>query len=460
MKLTREATLAAVLALSLAAGIGFDFAVDDLQAPEQIRLVQPLFDERSVHCPRPPIEGESRSQLAIGSAEEGSLPVGIGDERIELPEGRARLVRNSASSEIVGYGGEVVASAVATVDGRGGGVAAARCAKVASPEWYFAEGSSALGFEQRLMIYNPFPDEAVVSMSLYTAQGRQGNANLAEGTAVPAGQTIEVALNDFIRQQRLVGMSVVANRGRVIAWRAMKVNSQDRPEGTQFTLGATAPSDTWYFPEGALEAGVDERITLLNPTDEEAIATLSLVTSGETVQPPRLVEVVVPPNSLVPFLLRDHIGGPQRNIGGAGVVVRTSSGGVVAERVVFYETDLLSGTASEIGSTRTSAEWFLGPAVDKPDSDSIILLNPGAEGATVSISLLSEDRGPQSPDALQNLSLDGGTRLKVPIARWTSGRSFSVRVGSDADIVVERFGYRGDDVASVIGLPLARQIEQ
>lgn len=456
IKLSRELTLAIVLVVSLAAGVIFDVATGDVEASQRIRLPEPLFDERSVHCPQPPIEGESESKLAIGSVSGAEVPVGVDDERVELAADRSTLVKNAASREIIGYGGEVVASALATITGAGGGLGAARCAKVASTEWYFAEGSSALGFDQRLVIYNPFPDEAVVSMSLYTPQGEQGNARLAEGRAVPAGQTIEIALNEFIRQQRFVGMSLVANRGRVIAWRAMRVNGEDRPEGTQFTLGATGPAETWHFPEGAMESGVDERISLLNPTDEEAIATLSLSTASESVQPPRLVEVVVPPNSLLPLPLRNYVGGPQRNMGGAGVVVRTSSGSVVAERTVFYETEALSGVASEVGIVRPSSAWFLGPPVDGVTTDSVVLLNPGAEDATVTLSLLTADEDPEAPASFQNVSLPGGTRLKLPIGRWSRDNSISVYVTSDLDIVAERFGSGDEDVASVMGVPVAK----
>lgn len=456
MKLTRELTLVCVLLVALLAGAAFEAVIDDIDASERVHLVEPLFDERSVHCPHPPVPGRSESKLAIGSAAGQSLPVGIGDERAELPPERAIVVRNGASREIIGFGGEVVASAVGSVTGAGGGLVAARCSKTASPEWHFAEGSSAIGFDQRLAIYNPFPDEAVVSISLYTRKGEQGNANLAEGRAVPAGETIEVELNQFIRQQRFVGMSVRANRGRVIAWRVMTVNGEDRPEGTQFTLGATSPAETWHFPEGALEDGVDERISLLNPTAEEAIATLSLSTATESVQPPRLVEVVIPPHSLLPLPLSDYVGGPQRKMGGAGVVVRTTSGTVVAERTVYYDTGLLSGTASEMGLVQPSSEWFLGPAVDEPATDSVSLLNAGAEEATVSLSLLSEDQAPLEPAPLQNLSLKSGTRLKLPIGEWTRAKSISVHVTSDQDITVERFSSAEGDVASVMGLQLAR----
>src|SRR5687768_994949 len=112
MKLTRELALACVLLVALGLGIGYDALTDDIQASDRIRLVEPLFDERSVHCPRPPVPGRSDSKLAIGSAAGEPLPVGIGDDRVELAAERTAFVHNGASAEIVGFGGEVVASAV------------------------------------------------------------------------------------------------------------------------------------------------------------------------------------------------------------------------------------------------------------------------------------------------------------------------------------------------------------
>lgn len=455
MKTGREGALAAFLFATLVLGIGVDLVTDDIAIPGSASAqAEPLFDARSVYCPAPPRSGESSSQLAIGAPGSEEVLVGIGDENIDLGAERSLVRKNVASSALIGYGGEVTAAALPQFSGDDAGLGAARCSKVASSRWFFAEGSSALGAEQRLVIYNPFPDEAVVGISLFTPEGPQGNANLSEGKAVPAGETLVVEINRFIRQERFVGASIVANRGRVIAWRALQVSSEERPEGVQFSLGATVPASEWYFPEGGLSAGVDTRVSLLNPTDQEAVATVSLVTGEETLQPPKLVEVLVPPQTLQPLPLREYVGGSDAGLGGAGLVVRTSSGTVIAERTVYYETADLIGVASEVGAARTASRWSLAPAVSSPETDSAILLNPGAEAAQVSLTLRSSNDAPLQPKPLQDLTLKAGTRLKIPLGEWTRGRSMFVMVESDSAIVAERFGSRDGDVAALIGLPL------
>ncbi|HJR45968.1 MAG TPA: DUF5719 family protein [Actinomycetota bacterium] len=450
----REVALVGFVVAALLGGVGFDLMSDEAGVAET-PAAEPIFEQRSVFCPSPPRGGESTMSLVLGAVGAETIPVGTGvQDRVELSGQHTLMMKTETSRDLVGYGGEVLASSLSTFTGKVSGLGAARCSRSASPRWFFAEGSSALGAEQRFVIYNPFPDEAVVGIDLFTPAGPQGNANLSEGIAVPAGETIVVELNEYIRQQRFVAASIVANRGRVIAWRALQVGSEDRPEGVQFSLGATAPSDEWFFPEGAVGDGYDERVSLFNPTDEEAIASVALVTGEQTLQPPKLVEVVVPPQTLQPLPLREYVAGPDRQAGGVGVVVRTTSGRLVAERSVYYESDDLVGVASEVGAARTATEWFVGPSVSSPATDSIVLLNPGAEPVSVSLSLRSPGSDPLEPGVLQELQVKAGTRLKVPLGEWTRGSTYAVVATSDGGIVAERFGSRGSEVGSVMGIPL------
>lgn len=456
MNLQREGALGAFLVVLLLGGVAFDAAVDEADAGRGA-VAPAIFDERSVYCPPPPVEGESSQRLVVASATGDGVPVGAAeDEQVELAEDRILIQRGTASTPFVGYGAEVVASSMAAFSGKTSGHGAARCSKTASTRWYFAEGSSALGTDERIVIYNPFPDEAVVGVSLFTPEGQQGNANLSEGIAVPAGETTMIALNDYIRQNRAVAAVVVANRGRVIAWRALQEDTDARPEGVQFTLGATSTSRQWFFPEGAIDDDTDDRISLLNPTDEEAIASISLASDEQSVQPPELVEVVIPPKTLQRLVLRNYVGGRDRNLGGAGVVVRTTSGELIAERTIYYASDDVTGVTSEIGAARTAAEWYLGPAVASPESDRVVLLNPGSQAVTVSLMLLNEDEPPTEPGALQDLALQPGTQMRVDLERWTQGQTYSVRVEANGDVVAERVGSQDSDVASVMGIPLVR----
>jgi hypothetical protein len=456
MRRVREVLLVLVIVMGLAGGVAFDLSTDEI-SPARADQVAPLFAARSVFCPPAPAGGESNARIAVAAPSGKALPLGIEEDRFDLGEERLLMQENALPTSLVGYGGEIAGTSLVAFTGKDSGLGSARCSKSAATRWYFAEGSSALGAEERLIIYNPFPDEAVVTVSLMTPQGEETSAGLSEGQAVPAGETLIIELNEYVKQRRFLAASIVANRGRVVAWRALQLSGHHRLEGAQFSLGATAPSSEWYFPEGGVGQGLATRVSLFNPTQQEAVATVSLVTGDETKQPPQLVDVAIPPGGLLPVAFSNFVSGPDRELGGAGVVVRTSSGAVVAERSVYYGTPSVAGVASEVGAARTATDWLLAPAVPAPDIDEVVLLNPGTERVTVDLSLISETEDASLPAELQDLVVPQGTRLTVPVHEWTGGRSFGVVVRGDGALVAERFASMGPEVASVIGLPLVRQ---
>jgi hypothetical protein len=456
MRRVREVLLVLLVLSGLTGGVLFDLRTEEI-APTSAEEAEPVFAARSIFCPPAPAGGESNARIAVAAPSGKALPLGIEEDRFDLGEKRLLMHENAVPTSLVGYGGEVAGTSLVAFTGKDSGLGSARCSKSAATRWYFAEGSSALGVEERLIIYNPFPDEAVVRVSLITPEGEETSAGLTEGQAVPAGESLIIELNEYVKQRRFLAASVVADRGRVVAWRALQLSGHHRMEGVQFSLGATAPSTQWYFPEGGVGQGLATRVSLFNPTQEEAIATVSLVTGDETKQPPKLVDVAIPPGGLLPVAFSNFVSGPDRELGGAGVVVRTSTGAVVAERSVYYGTPSLSGVASEIGAARTAADWLLAPAVPAPEVDEVVLLNPGTAQVAVDLSLMSETADPLVPTELQNVVVPAGTRLTVPIQGWTSGESYGVMVRGDGPLVAERFASMGPEVASVMGLPLVRQ---
>ena len=223
----------------------------------------------------------------------------------------------------------------------------------------------------------------------------------------------------------------------------------------EFTLGADGTSDAWYLPDGAVGDGLDERIALMNPTDGEAIVNISLTTSDGTVQPPKLVDIVVPPMSAKSISLLDNLRGEQRDLGGVSATVQSTTGAELAvERTVWYDTSDTSGVASEVGATIMNESWFLGSAVTaKRLSDAVVLFNPGTKDARVSVSLLGDEGDPLTPNELADYRLKAGVRERIQIGRWTDGRSMIAMVEADVPIVAERSAATGSDVAALMGRP-------
>ena len=449
-----ERTLALTIAIALAAGLGLDLASGGTAEPESdLRPASELFDTRAAFCP--PRLDQGSLTLAIAPDPGAATQVGIepvNEELIEMPADRTRLQRvGDRPLDVVGYGRRVHATALLSSEKPATGAGAAHCPRAVSARWYFPQGSTKLGYDERILIRNPFSDQATVAIKLYTSAGTIERANL-NSIDVPAGESRVVQLNNFVTPKTEIGASVTAERGRVVAWRALFASPEDRPSGVQFDLGAAAPALNWYMPEGAVETGVQEEISLINPNRREAILTVSLATATRPFQPPKLVEVRVPPSSLRTIDLPSVASRGGDGLGSAGVVVRSTNGvTVVAERTVWYA-GARTGVSSEIGSAEAGPDWVVGPAAVTTSSDSVVILNPNAQRATVSVTLLPQDGAALRPARLRALRIKPNTRLRVFLDEFTGGNTYAIVVSSDLAVVPERVAVSGNgDVSTVMG---------
>lgn len=456
---SRETLLTVVLTLVIVAGVGLDF-VSGSQAAQRATPGHD-FVARARFCPPAPKGGSSQATV-VSSSTAGSAMLGLepaNDDKREITATgvSAYRVPTPMPVDAVGYGAPVVAASVIRFNTPVTGAGAAVCSASAAHRWYLPEGSTQLGFDERILVYNPFPDEAVVAVTLFTPDGRRVKANLSD-VAVPARSSIGLALNDYIRAQGTVGAAVTTRRGRVVVWRALFARSDGLPHGGQLSSASPVTAKDWFFPDGGVGAGFEERITVLNPTREEALLQISLVAGDEVIQPPKLVEVTVAPSSTRAFWLPNLVGGRDSKIGGAGAIVRSINGvEVVAERTVWYDGADATGVSSELGAIRTSHDWWVPPATMAPTTDSIVILNPTPEKAVISVELLRSSGPPLAPRLLREVTVPGYGRVRIPVARVTGGVAMAALVTSlDVEVVVERSSYssQAGDVASVMGIPL------
>lgn len=412
------------------------------------------FQSRAAFCP-PPFSGRLGAQTVALAADPGA-PAAIrvqpeDSEASELAD-RHLLMRRveGPAVDAVAYGAVLHAAALISMDRPASGTGAARCPRTVAERWYFPAGSVALGYDQRVLVRNPFPDEAVVNFTFYTPTGPVTKANLQE-VAVPAGDSLHVKLNNFILGQKVLGTSVETERGRIVAWSAMFAEAEDRPDGVYFSLGSPSASLEWYFPEGAVGDGLEEVITLLNPYRRESIVTVSLATSKRRLQPPKLVEVRIPPEAIKTLSLPSVLGARDRSLGGVGAIVQSTNGvGVVAERTVWYASGR-TGVASSIGARTPATQWVVPPAAVASTEDALVVLNPGNSKTLVRIELWRQDGAPLRPD-WTTMNIRPGARGRLVLNQVTGGQPVAVLVTSDEPVVAERVATasRGD-VSTLIG---------
>jgi len=448
-------TLIAVVALALVAGLLLDVTRDRVVAPaSDIRAPAGSFQTRAAFCPPPFGPRYGNQTVAVAADPGGPAAIQIQpqqDENIELPDRRLLMQRvEGPAIEAIGYGSLLHATALISMDRPASGAGAARCPRVVSERWYFPSGSVALGYDQRVLIRNPFPDEAVVNMTFFTPTGSVTKARLQE-VAVPAGESIVRKLEEFILGQKVLGTSVEAERGRIVAWTTMFAEPDDRPHGVYYSLGATSPSLEWYFPEGAIGDGLEEVITLLNPHRREAVVTVSLATAERTLQPPKLVEVRVAPESIETISLPAVLSARDQSLGSVGATVRsTNDVGVVADRTIWYAAGR-TGVASTVGAREAAHQWIVPPAAVASTDDSLVVLNPGPAKARVDVQLWRQDGPPSKPD-WTTLKIKPGARARLVLNDATGGRPVAVLVTADQPVVAERVATSGNgDVSSVLG---------
>src|SRR5262245_40764813 len=224
-------------------------------------------------CPGMPASGKDGVGGEVVIANAGSteldarvtLLAGPGDdvERAVTVAPRGREVVDVADALTADY-----VSAMVEIDGGGGlveqravhpeGTSVAACANAPAPTWYLAEGFTAEGSVEQLVLTNPYDESAIVDIGFATEEGSRQPAEL-QGYPVQARSVEVIDLATVAaRDEPEVAIKVVASRGNVIVGRAQVYRGEAR-RGFGVTLAAPALRDQWWFANGEKGADVTER---------------------------------------------------------------------------------------------------------------------------------------------------------------------------------------------------------
>jgi hypothetical protein len=466
----RDLTLLVVVGLLMLAGIGFDAATDDVE-PARAERTGADFYERAQFCPSRILEEGAGAQVSIATAATDPIPAvlePLEEEPLELSAGSTITRPLEALDPIAaeGFGSPVAAATshfvdtqigrAGTVEGRGAG----NCASQASQNWYFPSGDSSVATDYRLVVANPFPDEAVIQISFMTSEGEETSAQLSE-VPVAAGQVEVASISGAAIPQDLLSVRLHSARGRVVAWKALWTKPEGAAPGLEFTLGAPAPATDWYFPAGEVSEQARQMITLMNPNDEESSVSVALSTDEEPVQSSKLLEIAVAPQSARRLVIPDRLDAKRGNVGGVSAVVSVDNDvPIVAESTTVFDDDDISGRMSEVGSTEVSDRWLVAPPSGDPTTDNLVLQNPTTDEATVDVSVYEgrSEGGSAAvnPESLQGIGVPAGLRVSISLEdiAATSGSWLEV-VATEGEVVAERvtFNEGRSDVSSVMGQP-------
>ncbi len=210
-------------------------------------------------------------------------------------------------------------------------------------------------------------------------------------------------------------------------------NLQEYQQGTHPRL-----SNSWTLAEGST-GFFDERLALANPDSVPAEGVVTFLRPAP--DPPIPVPYSIPPYGRRTISVDDIGGLAQADV---SAVVNSTTGGVVAERTMFWG-DFYYGGHTGKAIQRAGTQWYLAEgAANGFFSTFVLLANPGASPATVDVTFLLEQGAPMS----RRYTLAANARVTIATntfvaddGRPLDGNSFSTRVTSNVPIAVERAMY-------------------
>ncbi|MBU1672650.1 MAG: hypothetical protein KKF41_09495 [Actinobacteria bacterium] len=218
-----------------------------------------------------------------------------------------------------------------------------------SATWHLAEGYTAESFDTYILVQNPGDTQAVVTYSYLKEDGQP--VDRQESVAPHSRFTVKV--DDVEGMEAASFSTTLSSNVPVIAERAMYFDYKGKLGGHD-SVGATAPSSTWYLAEGYTAEGFDTFLLMENPGTESATVKATYMKPSGT--PVEKTYVLAPQSRFTQKL--DDIPGLEATE--VSTRLQTTGGSqIVAERAVYFSyKGLWAGGHDAIGVTAPSASWY------------------------------------------------------------------------------------------------------
>ncbi len=245
--------------------------------------------------------------------------------------------------------------------------------------FFFAEGYTGTNFIEYLCLGNPGGEFMDVDVTYMFKDGTTQDENYG----VPARSRVTISVNGAVGQGREVSIKCTSG-SPFVAERPMYFDYTGAGEhwtGGHDVVGATAPSDTWFFAEGYTGAGFDEYVCVLNPGGADADLTFRFQTqAGEIVRD----GLSVPAHSRETFLVDQLLGE-----GYETSLKLKSTVPVVAERPMYFDytgygAPGWNGGHCVMGASELAKEYFFAEGYTGAGFDEYLTIqNPHGEEITV-----------------------------------------------------------------------------
>jgi subtilisin family serine protease len=301
-----------------------------------------------------------------------------------------------------------------------------------STTWYFAEGYTGSGFDEYILILNPWFSSNDVQLTLFDAWGGERVYDYRLDQA----SRLTIHVNDLAPGID-VAAKITSSNG-VVAERAMYFNYAGR-KGGSCAMGSSSPSASWFFAEGYTGSGFDEWLLIFNPSQSDCTATVTYrFNDGSSKQ----INYIVKATSR--YSVHVNKEAPNREV---AMKVESGGEGVIVERAMYFNYKGVwdGGHASE-GCREPSEQWNLAEGYTGPGFESWILVQNTSsyEAAEIKMALI----GNGGIMSVRSYSLAPGSRNTFYLNDLTPPGDVSVSIYSsnNVPVVVERamyFNFRG-----------------
>jgi hypothetical protein len=298
----------------------------------------------------------------------------------------------------------------------------------AATSWYFAEGYTGEGFDEYILIQNPNPEGAILTLDYLKPDG----SVYSQGYLLGAN-TRTTVLVDAAPGMDSTDVSVRLDSSLpVVAERSMYFNYRGKTGG-HVSLGVTSPARKWFFAEGSTGDGFDEYVLILNPQATGARVTLDYLKPDGSVSSQ---EITVGANSRATVAVDDAPG-----MGSTDVSVRLGSDiPVVAERAMYFGYHGIDGGHVSSGSSEPSPQWYFAEGYTAGAFDEYILvLNPEAHDALVTLDYLKSDGSVTRQDIV--VGANSRATVAVDAVPGMESADVSVYLHSNRPVMAERAMY-------------------
>ncbi len=350
------------------------------------------------------------------------------------------------------------------------GVDVGPCASATAPVWHLASGATTRDAREVVVLFNPFPTDAIVDITFETDAGSREPVRF-QGFPVAAGTVVGVDVGDDVAREPQVSATLRTRTGRVVAERLQEFDGSLGAEGLAVALGVPGASTTWAFADGAVDDGGAERIVVYNPSGERAqVEVRVLPTTDEPSPAPQPFRLSIRAGA---FTVVDY-GAEERVVAGVehATVVRSTNGvAVVAERVMTHagepddrddddggdededqaEAEVVGDITASPAASVAASRWVFPSSVDGQPGAQFVVFNPDAErSARVTLVAVAGGRQTEVDDARD---VEVPPRGRAALGDDAAGVTWVVE--AEAPVVVERVLVEegGVHLAAGVGIP-------